>query len=573
MEDTEIGLSFRSSFGVDTNSANSFRANNNNEDEIELQWAAIERLPTFERIRTSLFDGNIADKDDGDNKKIVDVTKLGAFERRLFIEKLINQIDEDNHALLLKIKERINKVDMQFPTVEVRYKNLSVETDCEIVHGKPLPTLWNTLKTVFLGIAKLGCHKSPSSKIKILKDVSGIIKPSRMTLLLGPPGCGKTTLLQALAVKLTESLKEVSRRERQGSITPEPDIDTYMKAISVEGLRRTLQTDYILKAVSEKNQAGYWYREDEPYRYISVNEFADKFAKFHVGHELDQELSSPFVKTESHKNALSFNIYSVKKWELFKACLMREWLLMKRNSFVHVFKSAQVLLSIPSSIPLTSSISVFVSFDCFHCPKSTNSSNCRHFLFNAYLPAWLEWCFWLSPLTYAEIAASVNEFLAPRWQTMSSSNISVGDQILNQHNLNYSQNFYWISIGVLVGFWLLFNFAFTCALTYLKSPGRSRAIISHEKFSCLEGRDFPHNDTQRTLPESENIGMILPFEPIAISFENVQYFVDTPQLLLLKRGGQMVYSGELGENSNQLIQYFEEKQRTSQRTQCSTAKL
>ncbi|KAL3834179.1 hypothetical protein ACJIZ3_008915 [Penstemon smallii] len=49
----------------------------------------------------------------------------------------------------------------------------------------------------------LGRKKSFS----ILKDVSGIIKPSRMTLLLGPPSSGKTTLLLALTGKLDPSLK------------------------------------------------------------------------------------------------------------------------------------------------------------------------------------------------------------------------------------------------------------------------------------------------------------------------------------------------------------------------------
>lgn len=77
------------------------------------------------------------------------------------------------------------------------------------------------------------------TKIHILKDISGVIKPSRkvfknfqlqrktnklfklvktpsnmvfihksrMTLLLGPPGCGKTTFLLALSGKLGKSLK------------------------------------------------------------------------------------------------------------------------------------------------------------------------------------------------------------------------------------------------------------------------------------------------------------------------------------------------------------------------------
>ena len=44
-------------------------------------------------------------------------------------------------------------VGVKLPTLEVRYKNLSVEAECEEVHDKPLPTLWNSLKrTIFLSI-------------------------------------------------------------------------------------------------------------------------------------------------------------------------------------------------------------------------------------------------------------------------------------------------------------------------------------------------------------------------------------------------------------------------------------
>lgn len=39
----------------------------------------------------------------------------------------------------------------------------------------------------------------------------------------------------------------------------------------------------------------------------------------------------------------------------------------------------------------------------------------RQFLNAAYMPSWLQWGFWVSPLTYGEIGLTVNEFLAPRW--------------------------------------------------------------------------------------------------------------------------------------------------------------
>lgn len=43
-----------------------------------------------------------------------------------------------------------------------------------------------------------------------------------------------------------------------------------------------------------------------------------------------------------------------------------------------------------------------------HCPIVSDS-----------MPDWIKWGFWASPVTYAEIGLSVNEFLAPRWQKVS----------------------------------------------------------------------------------------------------------------------------------------------------------
>lgn len=508
------------------------------DEELRRRWAAIERLPTFRLLRTSLFHGEdesagARNGGAGKEKKAVDVATLSSLERHLFIERLIKHIESDNLRLLQKLRERIDRVNVNLPTVEVRYNHVSVEADCEIVRGKPLPTLWNSLASLLSIPARTIPCKSQASKIRILKDVSGIIKPSRLTLLLGPPGSGKTTLLKALAGKLDQSLKvtgaityngynldefvpqktsayisqqdqhipemtvretidfsarcqgvgsraeimaEVSRREIEAGIIPDPDIDTYMKAISVAGQERNLQTDYVLKilgldicadimvgdalrrgisggqkrrlttgemivgpmktlfmdeistgldssttfqivsclqhlvhltdatafvsllqpqpetfdlfddvilmsegkivyhgprtyalkffqecgfkcperkgvadflqeVISGKDQAQYWSSTDVPYRYISVDHFSEMFKLSHVGERLDRELSVPCQGSRSDDSALSFSTYSLSKRELFKACMAREWLLMKRNSFVYIFKTMQLVIT------------------------------------------------------------------------------------------------------------------------------------------------------------------------------------------------------------------------------------
>lgn len=51
-------------------------------------------------------------------------------------------------------------------------------------------------------LQRLRIMRSSKLQINILNGLSGTIKPGRLTLLLGPPSSGKTTLLKALSGKL-----------------------------------------------------------------------------------------------------------------------------------------------------------------------------------------------------------------------------------------------------------------------------------------------------------------------------------------------------------------------------------
>ncbi|KAE9446163.1 hypothetical protein C3L33_21939, partial [Rhododendron williamsianum] len=366
---------------------------------------------------SSLFDESDGSKVDVQGKRVVDVTKLGALERQMFVEKLIKDIENDNLRLLQKMR---NRVDNDF---------------------------------CVLNYAKLPGLKSQEAKITIIDDVNGIIKPGRMTLLLGPPGCGKTTLLKALSGNLDKSLKAISaegqrntlqtdyilkilgldicvdtlvgdamRRDISGDqkkrlttgemiigptkalfmdeisngldssttyqivaclkrlahitdatilvalLQPAPEtFDLFDDIILMEGGKivyhgprshileffedcgfrcpeRKGVADFLQEVISRNDQAQYWHQAELSWSYISVDLFCKKFKESSFGKKVDEDLSKPFTKSQSHKNAISFSKYSLSKWDLFRACMSREYLLMRRNSFIYVFKTVQVMI-------------------------------------------------------------------------------------------------------------------------------------------------------------------------------------------------------------------------------------
>ena len=77
------------------------------DDEVELRWAAVERLPTLDRLHTSLQQLHAAADKDQDQLQAapapwqaVDVRTLGAAERRTVVDTLIANIHRDNLRLL-----------------------------------------------------------------------------------------------------------------------------------------------------------------------------------------------------------------------------------------------------------------------------------------------------------------------------------------------------------------------------------------------------------------------------------------------------------------------------------------
>ncbi|MCD7463337.1 transcription factor [Datura stramonium] len=833
------GNSMKRSLSLKMNSANNSMWTNNGveifnrstrdqDDEEALKWAALEKLPTFDRLRKGLLFGS-----QGASAEI-DIHDIGFQERKKLLERLVKVADEDNEKFLLKLRQRVDRVGIDLPSIEVRYEHLNIEADAYI-GSRALPTFTNFM-TNYLETMLNSLHILPSRKRKltILNDVSGIIKPSRMTLLLGPPGSGKTTLLLALAGKLDSALKvtgkvtynghemnefvpqrtaayisqhdlhigemtvretlefsarcqgvgsryemlvELSRREKAAKIKPDPDIDIFMKALAAEGQEANFVTDYVLKLLgldicadtmvgdemvrgisggqkkrvttgemlvgpskalfmdeistgldssttysivnslrqsvqilngtavisllqpapetynlfddiillsdgkivyqgpredvlgffesmgfkcpdrkgvadflqevtSKKDQQQYWVRRDETYRFITSKEFADAYQSFHVGRKLGDELAASYDKSKSHPAALSTQKYGIGKKQLLKVCTERELLLMKRNSFIYIFKLTQLsimaflsmtllfrtemprdtiedggkyagalffvvtmimfngmaeismtiyklpvfykqrdLLFFPSwayampswilKIPIAIvevGLWVFLTYYVIGFDPSPVRLF-KHFLLLIFVnlmasglfrligaagrtmgvantfgtfvlllqfasggfvlsrdnvKKWWLWGYWSSPMMYSLNSILVNEFDGKKWKQIAPIGTdSLGVVVLRSRGFFTNAYWYWIGIGALIGFTIVLNICYSLALAYLNPFGKPQAMISEGS------EDAKTTSTRKEVSNSEDKnkkkGMVLPFEPHSITFDEVTYSVDMPQ--------------------------------------------
>ncbi|XP_047045041.1 ABC transporter G family member 48-like [Lolium rigidum] len=808
----------------------------------------------------------------GGSNGLVEIELLASGDGgRALLERVLQ---DDSERFLRSLRDRLDRVGIELPSIEVRYEGLSVEVDA-FVGSSALPTLWNVTANFLRSL--IGRLASSNKKtINILRNVNGILKPSRMTLLLGPPSSGKSTLMRALSGKLDKKLKvlsrlffyayysffllffmagciemitvsfmpqvsgnitycghmfsefypertsayvsqydlhnaemtvretldfsrrclgigsrynmltELAKRERNAGIMPDPEIDAYMKATAVQGHESNIVTDLTLKVLgldicadtligddmirgisggqkkrvttgemltgparalfmdeistgldssstfqivkyvkqlvhvmnetvmisllqpppetynlfddiillsdgyivyhgprenileffeasgfrcparkgvadflqevtSKKDQEQYWYREQEQYRHVSVPEFAEIFKSFHVGQQMLKDMQIPFEKSKTHPAALTTKKYGLSSKESLKAVMSREVLLMKRNSFIYIFKVSQliilglmamtvflrikmpsgqisdgtkffgaltfnlitilfngfaelqltikmlptfykqrdflffpawtwglanIILKIPVSlmeagvwVTLTYYVMGFapaagrffrqlLAFFATHqmamalfrflgaVLKSMVVANTFGlfvilviFIFGGFLiprddvrPWWI-WAYWSSPLLYSQNAISVNEFLASRWATPNTDTSidapTVGKALLKSKGLFTTDGGFWLSIGAIIAFTILFNILYILALTYLSPSGTSNTLVSDNEndseanVSSTMASSIPMGTNGSTNRPSQS-GFVLPFQPLSLSFNHVNYYVDMP---------------------------------------------
>ncbi|CAI0420337.1 unnamed protein product, partial [Linum tenue] len=416
--------------------------------------------------------------------------------------------------------------------------------------------------------------------------------------------------------------------------------------------------DFLQEVISKNDQKQYWARKDQVYHYITVREFAEAFKSFHVGEAMRHELSKPFDKKKGHAAALAFRRYGIPEMQLLKACLSREFLLMKKNSFVFIFKIVQLTVmalvlmtlflktqmhretvidgviymgalffivsmiifngmadlsmtvaklpvfykqrnfgfypswaySLPSSflqIPTTLvEVAVWVSITYFMIGFDPELSRFlkQYFLLvlvgqmsgslfrflaaigrNVIVASTLSsfillvlmtlsgfvlsrdkinkfwiWGYWISPFMYADNAILANEFLGDNWQQTEP----LGTQVLKFRGFFTDPNWYWIGIGALFGFTILFNILFALALTFLDPFDKPQALISEdsendEAIELNRARSLSLQGSFGAMHDGENNnckkkGMVLPFVPYSVTFDEITYAVDAPQHMIEK---------------------------------------
>lgn len=77
------------------------------DDEEELKWAAIDRLPTFERMRKGVLkhvldDGHVMLDE-------VDVSNLCLHDKKLLIDSILKIVEEDNEKFLRRLRNRVDR--------------------------------------------------------------------------------------------------------------------------------------------------------------------------------------------------------------------------------------------------------------------------------------------------------------------------------------------------------------------------------------------------------------------------------------------------------------------------------
>lgn len=146
---------------------------------------------------------------------LVRMSSLGRLHRASTRQAIVHSMldgkqggEDDTLALLSKVRARFDRAGVPMTDVLIRFKNLSITGLVALKQGqRTMSRIASARNSAGRTLQKLkymvaGAPTSSMRKAFIVEDASSVLHPGRITLLLGPPGAGKTTFMRALSGQL-----------------------------------------------------------------------------------------------------------------------------------------------------------------------------------------------------------------------------------------------------------------------------------------------------------------------------------------------------------------------------------
>ncbi|KAM7275292.1 hypothetical protein ACFE04_017158 [Oxalis oulophora] len=477
---------------------------NSEEDEQEaLKWSAfdkLQRLPTNARARIAVLHGVAG------GFKDIDLRDLEFEQRQELVDRLIRDAD-DNEEFLRKLKSRIDSVSLDLPTIEVRFENLFVEGEA-YVGKRALPTIVNSIFNVL----------------------------------------------------------ELLRREKDRGIQPDPYLDALMKASLLNGLKEDIVTDYVLKFEINAVIIASVFLQAKSHRSTVEDGVVYLGALFT---SLNSIVFSGFFELPMLVDKLPI-FYKQRDLLFYPSWVftLPASILAIPTSFVEATLWTASTYYIMGFDPSTTrflkqflilTLSGQMSYALFRCigafsrnPTVANTGGSLSIvwllIFSGFvvsrenMPKWLVWGFWTSPMSYVQTALSVNEFLGDSWKhILPGTNETVGVAVLKSRGVFTSPYWYWVGLIALIVFIFIINGLTAFALAYLNQFGKSQSVLLLEDPNKETDEEKLPGRSKSRIKSSSNggiegeRGMILPFTPLSITFENIRYSVDMPKFKILCR--------------------------------------
>ncbi|WVY95934.1 hypothetical protein V8G54_028085 [Vigna mungo] len=319
---------------------------------------------------------------------------------------------------------------------------------------------------------------------------------------------------------------------------PRESVLHFFESVGFKCPERKGVADFLQEITSKKDQEQYWFRRDIPYQ------------------------------------------HGISKWELFKACFSREWLLMKRNYFLYIFKTFQITMMALIAMFFRQLLAFFcvnqMALSLFRFIAAVGRTKVvAHILGSITIlvvsvlsgvtvSRTKQQLFFILSISYSrdlilslsceiftydygQNAIAINEFLDKRW---SAKNIDPripeptdGKAFLNARGIFTEDYWYWISVAALIGFSLLFNIFFHSGSILFESRallhafGNSKAIIKEDedqKKSTFASSSVENMATGTTEHSSASVGNSFEVSLVICCQEMKKQGIEENKLQLLR---------------------------------------